>query len=80
MVKYRVMQDSDGHAPLALQDNLGRHHLARALSTPPARGSTLVGEGPHLGFSLLICMRSGQAFRFVFESINTRGPAVAARR
>ena len=70
MQKYRVVDIWTQERRLALRCSAGRFHLARALGVLPNAGDMLDGDNAHLGFSLLICPKSGTIFRVIFESIS----------
>lgn len=72
MNPYRVVESRPDEKRLALRSsNSGRYHLVRVLNALPAEGVTLHGDRPHLGFGLLLCKRSGEVYRVIFESINS---------
>ena len=70
MQKYRVVDIWTQERRLALRCSAGRFHLARSLGVLPHAGDMLDGDNAHLGFSLLICPKSGTIFRVIFESIS----------
>ena len=70
MQKYRVVDIWTQERRLALRCSAGRFHLARSLGVLPNSGDMLDGDNAHLGFSLLICPKSGTIFRVIFESIS----------
>ena len=72
MNPYRVVESRPDEKRLALRSGSGRFHLIRALNALPAEGAILHGDRPHLGFGLLLCRRSGDVYRVIFESINNR--------
>jgi hypothetical protein len=84
MHKYRVVEHQAAEGRCALQCSMGRFHLVRVLAAMPPMGVRLGGDKPHLGFGILRCTASGEAFRVIFESINdlprTRSSPDSARR
>ena len=70
MHTYSVVENWAGKSRLGLRCQIGRYHLARALHDSPPRGVRLNGARPHLGFSVLVCPKSGAFFRVIFELIN----------
>jgi hypothetical protein len=80
MHKYRVVELQTEKGLCALQCNLGRYHLIRALGRAPGLDMRLVGDKPHLGFGILRCTASGALFRVIFETINERPPVPAPGR
>ena len=69
---YRVVGGRVPEDCVALKDNDGRYHVARALNQPPpTAGTALTGAHPHLGFGVLQCTESGRMFRVIFEAINS---------
>jgi hypothetical protein len=71
MHQYRVLECWVGDSSFSLRCNLGRFHLARALSGMPPTGVTLQGAAPHLGFGVLECTTTGSLLRVIFVSVNT---------
>lgn len=80
MYEYRVVERWADQGLCALQCNLGRYHLARALHFMPPEDVPLSGDKPRLGFGILQCTASGAIFRVIFESINDAQPSAGASR
>lgn len=77
MHQYRVVERWAQESRLTLRCSRGHYHMARALSMLPDVEARLEGYGPHLGFGILVCPKSGATFRVIFESIGnaTKPPA-----
>ena len=71
MHKYRIVEIRKGQNWLLLEGGVGRYHWARVLVELPPVGSILSGSRPHLGFGLLVCDRSRQTYRMIFETIQS---------
>lgn len=71
MHNYQVYEASTDKRQIALLDDGDRCHVGRLTEGVPAYGSTLVGSAPQLGFSVLLCARTGRVFRIIFEMINS---------
>jgi hypothetical protein len=54
MQRYKVLAVNPQSAIVALVDDLGRHHVARAIAAPtPPPGLVLIGEPPAVGLRAL---------------------------
>lgn len=63
---------------VALRDSYGRLHLARPTDERTPRIGTLLEGGPvGRGFQLLLCVRTGQIYRFIVEKLDAE-PEVTA--
>ena len=71
MHKYRIVEVRKDQNWLLLEGGVGQYHWARVLDEMPPVGSILSGSRPHLGFGRLVCARSRQSYRMVFETIHS---------
>lgn len=79
MHNYRVYEASIDKRQIALSDDIACCHVARITADAPAVGVELVGLPPRLGFSVLLCIRTGRAFRIIFEMIHADRQATLER-
>lgn len=70
MYHYRRVEARMDGMRCTLRCNRGRYHIARALNALPPADVPLRGDTPHLGFGMLVCLKSGAVYRVIFESIN----------
>ncbi len=71
MHNYRVYEASIDKSSIALSDDTARCHVGRIATDAPPTGARLIGLPPQLGMSTLLCVRTGRAFRVLFEMINS---------
>ena len=69
MQKYRVVERRAEQSRMTVRCGAGRYHVARALSLLPELDQGLEGNHPHLGFGILLCQKTGEIFRVIFESV-----------
>jgi len=63
---------ASSHTParlIALCDSEGLFHVARTATGVPAVGTPLVGNGPQLGFGLLLGESFDTVYRVTFEAV-----------
>ena len=70
MYQYCIVECWADGIRCVLRCNRGRYHAARTLNAVPPVDLPLRGDRPHLGFGILVCVRTGAIFRMIFESIN----------
>jgi hypothetical protein len=75
MHRYHVTAIHDEGQAVSLRDSAGRFHVARAMAAAPAVGTNLAGSLPGLGYRVLLCSLTSEAFRLTFERIDCGPPS-----
>jgi hypothetical protein len=70
MHRYVVAATQADGPAVALCDERGRFHVARAAAASPPFGARLTGNPPALGFGLLLGEPFDQVYRVIFESVH----------